>query len=405
MRLIHIVVLFILTLNLGCKKDDMVIVDFWHVMGGPLGKRLDEMISDFNRIHPEGRLRSVHMGSYDVLAQKLMGAIASNSPPVIAQMYESWTDQFWTAGDLVPMEEFIRKEEGFDLDDFYPVFIDDNTYDSVLVTLPFNKSVPVFYYNVDVLRAHDIDEFPGNWEEFRDACERVRSSGIWPTSWPIDVWYFTTMLYQHGGVLYDETADQPRFNSPIGISVLTYLVALVKDSLFYLSPGFQRQDEFLSGNVAMIPASVVSWAFMKGKPPFTMGVAPFPQGKFKSIVIAGTNIGMFRQSSDAQKRLAWQFIKWFLEPENQIRWTEASYYLPTRRSATAIDAYKRFVAENPGYESVVTQLEFGHTEPKAKEWFTGRIYLNEAMEEAMRLERTPRQALDDAADRLRVELR
>jgi multiple sugar transport system substrate-binding protein len=213
------------------------------------------------------------------------------------------------------------------------------------------------------------------------------------------------MLYQHGGLLYDETEHEPRFNSPEGIKVIEYLVDLVRDSLFYLSPGFQRQDEFLSGNVAMIPASVVSWAFMKGKSAFEMGVAAFPRGPQPAVVIAGTNIGMFKKSSAAQRKLAWEFIKWFLDAENQFRWTEASYYLPTRRRATETDLFKEFRARNPQYEPIVAQLEFAQTEPKVKEWFSGRIYLNEAMEEAMRLERTPRQALDDAATRLIVELR
>jgi ABC-type glycerol-3-phosphate transport system substrate-binding protein len=389
----------------GCRKEDRITVDFWHVMGGPLARRLDEMVADFNQIHPEGRVRSVHMGSYDVLAQKLMGAIASNSPPVIAQMYESWTDQFWEAGELLAMEDFIHSEPEFDVQDFFPVFVEDNTYDSVLVTLPFNKSVPVFYYNIDLLAKCGVDHFPRDWFEFKKDCFLIRQSNIWPTSWPIDVWYFSCMLYQQGGILFDEATHEPKFNSEEGVSVVEYLVDLVKDSLFYLNPGFQRQDEFLSGNVAMIPASVVSWAFMKDKSAFRMGVAPFPQGPQQAIVIAGTNIGMFKKTSAAQRKLAWEFIKWFLAPENQMRWTEASYYLPTRRSATQTDLYRQFVSENPEYPKIVAQLEFARTEPKAKEWFTGRIYLNEAMEEAMQLVRTPRQALDDAARRIIVELR
>jgi ABC-type glycerol-3-phosphate transport system substrate-binding protein len=404
-KILHVLFCLLLLLAIECKKEDKVVVDFWHVMGGPLGRRLDEMISDFNQLHPEGLVRSVHMGSYDVLAQKLMGAISSNSPPVLAQMYESWTDQFWEADELLPMQEFIRGESEFNLADFYPVFIEDNTYDSVLVTLPFNKSIPVFYYNIDLFERSGVDSFPLGWSEFREVCQRVRQYGVWPTSWPIDVWYFSTMLYQCGGVLYDEAAHEPRFNSPEGIRVIEFLVNLVQDSLFYLSPGFERQDEFLSGNVAMIPASVVSWAFMKGKSVFRMGVAAFPQGPKQAVVIAGTNIGMFKRSSAVQQKLAWEFIKWFLAAENQVRWTEASYYLPTRRRATETEAFKRFIAENPQYEKIVAQLEFAQTEPKAKEWFTGRIYLNEAMEEAMRLERTPKQALDDAAKRLVVELK
>jgi len=44
------------------------------------------------------------------------------------------------------------------------------------------------------------------------------------------------------------------------------------------------------------------------------------------------------------------------------------------------------------------------TEPKVKEWFTGRIYLNESMEEALRLERTPQAALANAAKKLQLDI-
>lgn len=377
---------------------------FWHVMSGPLGKQLEEMVADFNELHPEGKVKAANMGSYDALAQKLMGAVASNSPPVIAQMYESWTDQFFKAGILYPLQKFIEEDSNFDLTDFFPVFIDDNTYDSVLVSLPFNKSVPVFYYNYDIFQAQGIGDFPDDWNEFRHACERIRSSGVWPTSWPIDVWYFSSMLNQKNGRLFDEKTRRPLFNSEKGIATLEYLVNLVQDSLLYLNPGFQRQGEFLSGNVVMIPASVVSWAFMKGQTSFTMKVAPFPQGETKAVVIAGTNIGMFKQTTPQQKKLAWEFIKWFLAPDNQVRWTEASFYLPTRRSTLALASFKRFLEENEGYDKIIEQLEFARTEPKVKEWFTGRIYLNKALEEAVRLEREPKQALDKAAAKLSIEL-
>jgi multiple sugar transport system substrate-binding protein len=389
---------------LSCQRSEKNVVTFWHVMSGPLGSQLNEMIAEFNSIHPEGKVKSINMGSYDALVQKLMGAVAAKTPPVISQMYESWTDQFYEAGFLEPLGNFVEQDSGFHLEDFWPVFIEDNTYGSVLVTLPFNKSVPVFYYNDDILRSIGVDTFPKNWDKFRSASERIHTMGIWATSWPIDVWYFSAMLYQAGGILYDETDHRPRFNDEYGVEVLTYIVDLVKDSLLYLNPGFQRQVEFLSERVAMIPASIASWAFIKDRPRFVMKVAPFPQGREPATVIAGTNIGMFANASPEQKRLAWEFIKWFLEPENQMRWTEASYYLPTRRSALRLTAFRKFSQENPGYEAIVAQLAVARTEPKSKEWFTGRIYLNESMEEAVRLERTPEDALDYAAQRLLVDL-
>lgn len=53
--------LLLLLLLCVCRREDKTIVTFWHVMGGRLGKRLDEMISEFNRMHPEGEVKSVHM--------------------------------------------------------------------------------------------------------------------------------------------------------------------------------------------------------------------------------------------------------------------------------------------------------------------------------------------------------
>jgi len=378
-------------------------VTFWHVLSGPVGKKLDVMINDFNIAHPEGEIKSVQMGSYDALAQKLMGALAANDPPVIAQMYESWTDQFYRAGYLLPAQDLLAGDTGFALNDIYPVFIEDNIYDSMLVTLPFNKSVPVFYYNADQLQAIGYQNFPGDWVGYRRLCEKIDSTGVWATSWPVDVWYFSTMLYQSGGALYDVANHRPLFNSPEGVKVLQYLCRLVRDSLFYLNPGFQRQDEFLAGNVATIPASVVSWAFMKDRPSFTMGVAPFPQGELKAVVIAGTNIGFFRNISQAQKKLAWEFVRFFLQAANQARWSAATYYLPVRRSATILPEYQKFLDENPAYRKVLEQLDYARTEPKTQAWFTGRIYLGEALEEALRLERSPEDALNNAAHRLIIE--
>ncbi|MGQ9665542.1 MAG: ABC transporter substrate-binding protein [bacterium] len=403
--IIYLCLILIIIANNSCQKENKTTVYFWHVMAGPIGRKLEEMIAEFNSRHPEGEIRSVQMGSYDALAQKLMGAIASNSPPTIAQMYESWTDQFYKAGYLEPLQNFIDQDSTFDLNDFFAVFIEDNTYDSVIVTLPFNKSLPVFYYNATIFDSAGIENFPQDWAEFRKACEKLKKLNIWPTSWPIDVWYFSSMLYQEGGSLYNPDLRKPMFNDTAGIKVLKYIVDLVKDNLFYLNPGFQRQDEFLSGNVGTIPASIVSWAFLKGRPKFKMGVAPFPQGKNNGVVIAGTNIGMFRKSNENQKKLAWEFIKWFLEPTQQITWTRASYYLPARMSVSNLPEFQKFLDENPNYDKILSQLEFARTEPKTKEWFTGRIYLNDALEEALRLERSPKDALDNAAKRMLVDLK
>ncbi len=396
----------------SCRKRERIEISFWHVMAGPIGDTLDQMIAEYNREHPDIFIKSVNMGSYDALVQKLMGAVSANEPPVIAQMYESWTDQFFKAGKLIPVERFIKEDTSFIIDNFFPVFIEDNRYDSVMVTLPFNKSVPVFYYNRDMFAKVGIKEFPRTWSEFKTICKKLTrdedqdgNPEVWATSWPIDVWYFSTMLYQKNGCLFDEVTKKVCFNSQEGIEVLDFIVSLVKEKLLYIVPGFQRQDEFISGRIAMIPASIVSLAFLRDRVEFNMGIAPMPQWDRKTVVIAGTNIGIFARASQTQQREAWQFIKWLIKPENQIRWTRASCYLPLSSDIVDHPEMEDFFNKHQGYREIIKELDSARTEPKTKEWFIGRNYLNEALEAAIRGKYRSQEALDIAAAKTAKEIK
>ena len=128
-------------------------------MGGPLGKVLDEMIDEFNSTHPDIEVVSVSMGNYQALSQKIMAAVTADKPPVIAQVYESWTAQLLAAGKIVSIDTFVFGEQGLskeELEDIFPVFIEDNTFDGQLVTFPFNKSVPAYFYNIDMFKKAGI---------------------------------------------------------------------------------------------------------------------------------------------------------------------------------------------------------------------------------------------------------
>lgn len=407
--IISFIVIFVFP---GCGgKKTKIEVSFWHVMAGAIGDTLDQMIAEFNKRHPEAVIRSVNMGSYDALIQKLMGAVHAGAPPVLAQMYESWTDQFFRAGQLLPVQNFIKLESALGLANFYPIFVEDNTYDSTLVTLPFNKSVPVFYYNLDMFDKAGIKEFPKTWIEFKEACKKLTKDEngdgtpeVWATSWPVDVWYFSTMIYQNQGELMNVKTREVLFNRKPGIEVLEYIVSLAKEKLLYLVPGFQRQDEFLAQHIAMIPASIVSLSFIRDRVEFKMGIAPLPVWKEKATVIAGTNIGIFSKSTIEQQTTAWKFLKWLIQPLNQVRWTRASCYLPLAQSTLNYPEMQQFLSATPGYVEIINELNFARTEPKTHDWFVGRTYLNEAMEAAIRSKYLPKQALDIAAEKTKKEI-
>ena len=380
-----------------------VTITFWHAMGGPLGDALDSMIVEFEHANPDVNIEPVSMSSYSALSQKLMGAVQVNSPPNMAQMYESWTTQFYDLDKLVPLDSLTRAADGLtaaELEDFYTSFIDDNYWDGRLVTLPFNKSVPVFFYNIPMLESAGYREFPRTWTDFRTMVARLtdRKQGIWGTAGGVNEWMFGCMLRQKGGDFIDEALNRAEFNAPAGVEAAQYMYELVaRDSTAMYGTGYDPQNDFLSGKIACIWGTSVSWTFMKPNMTFPVGIAAIPSWDQRNVLSFGTNIGIFRGGTPEQVSACWRFIKWFTGTTGQAEWAERTFYVPARRSSLAVPSYARLVKETPGLAAALSQLDYMSFEPKSDAWFAGRRILDDALEKVMRGEASAQKALDEAA--------
>ena len=400
-----------------------VTITFWHAMGGPLGEALNSMIRDFEKTHPDIRITSISMGDYGSLAQKLMSALWVKSPPTIAQMYESWTTQFYEAGELYPIESLLNRECRMRnaecrmqnaessarsavnaLSDIYPVLIEDNSWDGQLVTYPFNKSVPCYYYNIRRFDSLGIAAFPRTWAEFRVAAKKLTRRApqlkdwVWGTAGGVNASVFVSMLLSHNGALLDEQTGKPLFASKEAIDVLTYQTEMIQqDSSQVFSVGYSGQDDLLSGRIGMIYGTSVSKAFMRGKGKFPIGMAPLPYWDKPAAIIQGTNIGLFRKTTRAERQAAWEFITWFTAPAQQAHWAARTFYVPVCRAALEEPEFKAVLDSTPGWRECVAQMDHGVFEPKSRIWFEGRKIMDSGLEPALRGLLSPQQSLTEAA--------
>jgi ABC-type glycerol-3-phosphate transport system substrate-binding protein len=380
-------------------------------MGGPLGDALDSLIGQFERENPGVSIEPVSMGSYSTLSQKLMGAVQVNAPPNMAQMYESWTTQFLEMDKLVLLDSLVHGPDGLaeaELADFYPAFLADNSWSGRLVTLPSNKSVPVFFYNIRMLDEAGYKAFPRTWDEFRAMVKKLTDSrqGIWGTAGGVNEWMFGCMLRQQGGDFLDEPRRKATFNSPAGVKAAEYMYELVaKDSSAVYGTGYDPQNDFLSGKIACIWGTIVSWTFMKKNMTFPVGIAAVPTWDKPDVLSFGTNIGIFRTGTPEQVAACWKFIRWFTSPKAQSLWAELTFYVPARKSSLAEPGYAKLVKETPGLAAALAQLDYVSFEPRSEAWFKGRRVLGDALERVMRGEATARQALDAAAAEVEKEMK
>lgn len=394
-------------------------VRFWHAMGGPLGKSLDGLVADYNAVAGrDAPIESVSMGRYEALSQKLMAAVAAGGPPDIAQCYEAWSANLIDNGSIVPFTELLRGPNGLSEaseKDIYPLFLEGGSRDGALWSFPFNKSVRCLYYNKELFREAglDPDRPPVSWKEYRDYARRLTvdtdgdgKADRFGLASQITASMFENLLVQNGGSLLDPAEERAAFDSPEGIEALEFMTnLLVRDGSALLSQGFEYQNEFLAGKVAMIEGSSVSLAFIEGKYAFELGIAPLPAGYRDTQLVAGTDVVVFAGGSPEQRQRAWRFIKWFTDTPQTARWAAETGYLPVRASAMNEPVLKEKLAKYPGLEAAFRQLDHALPQPKAKGWYAGRDILErEAIEPVLRGRMEPAAALRAAAAKVNAEL-
>lgn len=406
------------TFNTGCSSSDeeegVTTIRFWHAMGGPLGEVLGEMIDDFNESHPHIRVRHENLASYANLEQKLLASLIARNNPDIAQMYEAVTLKMAEAGRLVQLDSFIDEDPEVDRDDIVPVMLENVTFQGKIWSFPFNKSLPVLYYNRDLFREAglDPDQPPQTWDEFIEYAKilTVREEGSdrpsqWGTAFPAEnAWlYFCTVL-QNGGQLYDPETNTIGLDSPEAVEALQMFVDLIhKHKVAYTTTGFNHQNDFLAGQVAMITSSVVSKVYMQDRFSFDWGMVPIPQGRNRASILSGTNVSIFNSNPEREKA-AWEFIKWFSSPENSARWSLGTTYMPVRQSAIDGPVMQEAFEEDPRNLAAILQLPYAQFEPRISTWYGCRQLTGSALEEAMHGRRSPEEILKEKVKEMNAEL-
>ena len=389
--------------------QEKVVVTFWHAMSGKHQECITEIIKAFEMANPDIDVQDVYQGDYTTLNQKIVAALTT-SPPTLSQMYESWTTQYLERQRLVPVQTFFDGPDGFtkeELEDIPEVFRQDSTWGKTMVTIPFNKSAYVLFYNEEMLKRAGFDGPPKTWDEMREMSAKLTVKApdadlpeVYGFATRPIIESFTTLLYLNGGSYMNAENDQLIFNNKDGLEALQYLTDLVnKDKSAYSDPAYLNSP-FGSEKVAMYIGSTAAFPFndqaVGNK--FTWRAAPMPHatGKKGRTLFQGTNVGMFAGKSDAEQRAGWKFLKFFTNAENSAKWAIASGYLPNRYSAIKTDVFEKYMMSNPNYKVAVDLIDDAVFEPKQAYWETMRQELQREVASALSGRKSPAEALQAA---------
>lgn len=356
-------------------------IQFWHSMEGALGDRVNELTEKFNKSQSDYVIKPSYKGNYGESMNAGIAAFRAGNAPDILQVFEVGTATMMNAkGAIQPVQEMSEKV-GKPLDPKNFIGAVAGYYsssDGKLISMPFNSSTPVLYYNKDAFKKAGLDPEnpPKTWDEVATAAKKIRDAGYecgYTTSWPswillenFAAWHnlpFASEDNGFGGLNARLETDKPQF-----IEHLTFLTNMSKEGTFtYGGRGDTSNALFTSGNCGMFTGSSGNRANIIKTGKFEFGTSTLPYYNTlpdapQNSIIGGASLWVFANKSDETYKGITDFFHFLSSPEQAAAWHQATGYVPVTTDGYRLTKEAGYYDENVGADVAVKQLDALTTE-------------------------------------------
>ena len=397
-------------------------IQWWHAMGGALGEWVNDLAKGFNDSQKQYKVTPTFKGSYPETLTAGIAAFRAGNQPDILQVFEVGTATMMASkGAIVPVGK-VMKDSGlkFDQSAYVPAVAGYYTApNGQMLSMPFNSSTTIFYYNKDAFKAAGLDPNrpPVTWAEVALAAAKLKAAGHkcpFTTSWiswtqleSFSAWHNVEFATKGNGM--NGSDAKLTFNTPLHVRHIQDLENMAKQGLFVYKGRENKADvTFPSGECAMITASAGLLGAIKKNAKFDFGVAPLPYyqdvaGAPQNTVIGGASLWvMAGKPADHYKGVA-SFFNYLSSPEVQSASHKRTGYLPITTAAFQLTEKSGFYKENPGTDTAVNQM-IRKTTDKSRGIRLGnyvqiRAIEDEELEQVWAGKKTPKEALDSIVKR------
>ena len=330
--------LFSCVINYATAKPTEIV--FWHSFSGQLGNQFNQLVTEFNHSQTGYRIKLVYKGDYISALTSFAAAFQAKQPPALMQVFEVGTSSMLTPpGVIKPVEELLY-EQGKPLPkaSFFPAVRAFYSAQGQLQALPLNTSVPVIFYNADLLQkmGYDANNFPKTWDEFELLAAKLHKAGsacVYTTAFPswIQMESFAAL---HGLSLTHPTQQQAMVNH---VALLAHLNRLKRwQKQHYFEYGGRADNAtvlFTGGRCVLFSQSSGGYNSLKALVKFNLGVAPMPFDPQISAhrypnIAGGAALWVIQGQSKAVYTGIGEFLEYLMQPKIQQQWYEQTGYIP-----------------------------------------------------------------------------
>jgi len=351
--------------------DDKIVIEFAYPYSHLFDVTYEKILPKFYEQYPhiEVKMRATYESYEDGTNTILREAVAGTLPDVTMQGLNRQAILV-EKGIAKSLEPFIAGEADFAKDGYHKAMLDLGTFGSDVFGLPFSISLPVGYYNMEVMAKAGYTEetLPVTWGEVIEACDRLREAGVQnPMFWGWNItgnWFLQALMWSQDKPTVmgtDFTLDEPE-----GLTALNTMKDLFRGCEMQNLEWKAALASFSAGEIGMMYWSTSAvGAVERAMGDFTLVTNEYPgltdQGPMG--LPAGGNSAMLVSTSEdpAELEAAWAWLKFITSGEGAADVARTTGYMPPNQAANEIilaDLY----AENPAKATAVRQL------PLLREW-------------------------------------
>lgn len=322
-------------------EDDEEVIKVWVLTGRDQGTILKTMVDD--TFIPETGVK-VNVEIVDPSAL-LNAVLAGRGPNVVLSVGADQPVNYALRNAAVDITQFEGWEEvlsHYSESSYEQYRLDDHIY-----AIPETQTFNVMFYRKDVLEELGL-EVPDTWQELIEMLPTIQGNNLsvgLPTaagssttatastavmSNVPDLSMYFSLLYQYGGDMYNEAGTKTTVDDEAGIKAFDDYVRYFND--YGIPTIYDFVSRFRSGEMPIGVAAYSTYNTLMVSAPEIRGLWDFtliPGTEYvdengntyidRSDFITGSATMMIETEDEAIKQASWEFMKWWADPDTQVR--------------------------------------------------------------------------------------
>ena len=352
----------------AAQAEEKVTIDFAYPYSHLFDVTYERILPKFKEQYPhiEVNIRATYESYEDGTNTILREAVSGDLPDVTMQGLNRQAILV-EKGIAKSLEPFIAQEADFEKDGYHKAMLDLGTFGGDVHGLPFSVSLPVGYYNMDLMAKAGITELPKTWDDVVENCKALRANGVQnPMFWGWNItgnWFLQALMWSQD----TPTMKDGKFNvaGDEGLTAFETMHRIFRECDMKNLEWKAALSSFSVGEIAMMFWSTSALgAVERGQGDFALKTGPYPgiESAPKGLP-AGGNSAMLVSTSEDPRELeaAWLWLKFITSGEGAADVARTTGYMPPNKAANEI-ILADFYQQNPNKKTAVDQL------PLLRDW-------------------------------------